>query len=198
MPQPRVETPHDFFPVAPHKFIVLSVCTLNIYTLYWCYQNWWRIRQRTAEHLSPFWRAVFAPFWGFSLFARVAAGAAERGMPVGWNPTLLGLAYLITTALGTLPDPWWLVNLAAFVPFLPVVQSIQRLNQADAATESRNEAYSGANVATIVVGGVIVLLAVMGTFMVEEEADEFEPLPESTGWTSSRPVEPAHAAYFTS
>ena len=198
VPQSRVETPHDFFPVAPHKFIVLSVCTLNIYTLYWCYQNWWRIRQRTAEHLSPFWRAVFAPFWGFSLFARIAARAGERGMPVAWNPTLLGLAYLISTALGTLPDPWWLVNLAAFVPFLPVVQSIQQLNQADAATESRNDAYSGANVATIVVGGVIVLLAVMGTFMVEEEADEFEPLPESTGWTSSRLVGPAHAGYFTS
>jgi hypothetical protein len=196
--QARVETPHAFFPVATHKFIVLSVCTLNFYTLYWCYQNWCRIRQRTAERLSPFWRAVFAPLWAFSLFARIAAGAGERGVPVVWSSTLLGLAYLILTALGTLPDPWWLVNLAGFVPFLPVVQTIQQLNEADTATESRNEAYSGANVATILVGGVIVLLAVAGTFMVEEEQEEFEPLPESTGWTSSRSDGAAHARYLTS
>lgn len=193
----RVETPHDFFPVAPHKFIVLSVCTVNFYTLYWCYQNWRRIRERSTEQLSPFWRAVFAPLWAFSLFGRIAAQAGKPGVAVVWNPTLLALAYLIMTALGTLPDPWWLVNLAAFIPFLPVVHSIQQMNESDAATESRNEAYSGANVATILVGGVIVLLAVLGTFMVEEEQEEFEPLPESTGWTSSRPVALVQAGYFT-
>ena len=192
---PRVETPHDFFPVAPHKFIVLSVCTVNLYTLYWCYQNWRRIRERTGEQLSPFWRAVFAPVWAFGLFARIAEHSAARGIKVVWSPTLLALAYLIMTGLGMLPDPWWLVNLAGFVPFLPVVQTIRQLNERDAATESRNESYSGANVATILVGGVIVLLAVAGTFMSEEEAMEFEPLPESTGWTSSCPGAPAHGGY---
>jgi hypothetical protein len=97
-----------------------------------------------------------------------------------------------------LPDPWWLVSLACFLPFLPVVHTIQQLNEGEAATESRNAAYSGANVATILVGGIIVLLAVVGTFMSEEEdQQEFEPLPESTGWTSSRRAEASHAGYFT-
>ena len=198
----RVETRHQFFPVATHKFIVLSVCTLNFYTLYWCYQNWWRIRERTGEQLSPFWRAVFAPLWVFSLFSRIAEQAAKRGMAVVWSPTFLGVGYLVISGFGMLPDPWWLVNLAAFVAFLPVVHTIQQLNEGDAATESRNEAYSGFNVATVLVGGVIVLLAVAGTFMSEEEQEEFEPLPESTGWTSSRPGRPVdvtrHLGYFTS
>jgi len=193
-----VEARHQFFPVAAHKFIVLSVCTLNIYTLYWCYQNWWRIRERTGEQLSPFWRAFFAPLWAFSLFARIARQAGEHGVTVGWSPTLLGLAYLIMSGFGMLPDPLWLVTLASFLPFLPVVQTIQRLNQDEAATESRNAAYSGANVATIMVGGIIVLLAILGTFMSPgEDEQEFEPLPEATGWTSSRPGAAAHAGYFT-
>ena len=199
---PRVETRHQFFPVAPHKFIVLSVCTLNFYTLYWCYQNWRRIRERTGEHLSPFWRAVFQPIWLFSLFSRITGQAAERGVIVVWNSMLLGLGYLLICVAGTFPDPWWLVSLAGFIPFLPVVQTIQQLNDGDAATETRNEAYSGANVATILVGGVIVLLAVAGTFMSEEEEEEFEPLPEATGWTSSlsgSPADPSRqAGYFTS
>ena len=201
MQQPsRAVTRHAFFPVAPHKFIVMSVCTLNIYTLYWCYQNWWRIRERTGEQLSPFWRAFFAPFWAFSLFARIAGQTGEQGVTVGWSPTILALGYLLMSAFVILPDPWWLLNLACFLPFLPVVQTIQRLNEREAATESRNEAYTGANVATILVGGIIVMLAVAGTFMSEEEEEEFEPLPESTGWTSSLPGSQDHTrlGYFMS
>jgi hypothetical protein len=190
----RTLSRHEFFPVALHKFVVLSVCTLSFYSIYWCYQNWWRIRERTGEQLSPFWRAVFEPFWVFSLFARIRDHAAERGIAAGWSPTLLGVAGLFFCAIGSLPDPWWLVGLAGFIPFLPVVQTIQMLNESDAATESRNEAYSGANLATILVGGAIVVLAVAGTFMREEEEEEFEPLPESTGWTSSRPGIPADAS----
>src|SRR5215210_6972122 len=186
---PKIQTRHEFFPVALHKFVVLSLCTLSFYTVYWCYQNWWRIRERTGEQLSPFWRAVFEPFWVFSLFGRIREHAAERGVRAAWNPTLLGLSYLFLCAMGSLPDPWWLAGLGGFIPFLPVVQTIQQLNERDAATESRNESYSGANVATILVGGIIVMLAVAGTFMSEEEEEEeFQPLPESTGWTSSLPA----------
>jgi hypothetical protein len=196
----RAETRHGFFPVAPHKFVVLSLCTLNIYILYWCYQNWWRIRERTGEQLSPFWRAFFAPFWAFSLFARIGGQARDHGVTVGWSATLLASGYLLMSAFVILPDPWWLLNVACFLPLLPAVQSIQRLNEREAATESRNEAYTGANVATILVGGIIVLLAVVGTFMTEEEEEEFEPLPESTGWTSSLPGSQAQTGlgYFTS
>jgi hypothetical protein len=201
MQQPaRAETRHGFFPVAPHKFIVLSVCTLNIYTLYWCYQNWWRIRERTGEQLSPFWRAFFAPVWAFSLFTRIDAQASQHGVTVSWSPTLLASGYLIMSGFVFLPDPWWLVNLACFFPFLPAVQTIRQSNEHEVATESRNEAYTGANVATILVGGIIVMLAVAGTFMTEEEEEEFEPLPESTGWTSSLPGSQAQTGlgYFTS
>jgi hypothetical protein len=156
------------------------------------------VRERTGEQLSPFWRAFFAPVWVFSLFIRIAGQANEHRVTVNWNSTALGLGYLIMSGFGMLPDPWWLVSLACFLPFLPVVQTIQRLNEGEAATESRNAAYSGANVATVLVGGIIVLLAVVGTFMGEEEDEqEFEPLPEATGWTSSRLGTAAHVGYFT-
>jgi hypothetical protein len=201
MQQPaRAETRHEFFPVAPHKFVVLSVCTLNVYILYWCYQNWWRIRERTGEQLSPFWRAFFAPIWAFSLFTRINAQASQRGVTDSWSPTLLASGYLIISGFVFLPDPWWLVNLVCFFPFLPAVQTIRHLNEHEVATESRNEAYTGANVAVILLGGIIVMLAVAGTFMTEEEVEEFEPLPESTGWTSSLPDSQVQTGlgYFTS
>jgi hypothetical protein len=203
LPVPQTSKPpirHELFPVGLHKFVVLSLCTLSFYSLYWCYQNWWRIRERTGEQLSPFWRAVFEPFWVFSLFGRIRHHAAQRGITAAWNPTVLGLGYLFFCVMGSLPDPWWLVGLAGFIPFLPVVQTIDQLSVGEVATESRNEAYSGANVATILIGGAIVLMVVAGTFMSEEEEEEFEPLPESTGWTSNLPRTSVGAGhgYFTS
>ncbi len=60
---PSAQMTCPLFPVATHKFIVLSVCSLGIYELYWCYQNWKRLKQASGERLSPFWRAVFAPLW---------------------------------------------------------------------------------------------------------------------------------------
>ena len=178
---PQAASLYPYFPVATHKFIVLSLCTLNFYTLYWCYNNWWRLRQRSGEVLSPFWRAFFAPLWVFSLFGRISSDARGRGLTVGWSSALLGVIYLIVSAMGAVPEEWWLVSLAGFVPFVPVVHTISQMNQTDGATESRNVSYSGANVAAILLGGLILLLAVVGTFMPEEYD---EALPEDTGWST--------------
>jgi hypothetical protein len=185
---------HSFFPVATHKFIVLSLCTLNLYTLYWCYQNWSRIRQDTGENLSPFWRAFFAPLWGFSLFGRISQQARERGMRVAWSSGFLATLYLVVCAIGAAPPPWWLISLAGLVPFLPVVATVRRLTDAEAVTEARNDSYSGGNVATIIVGGLLVLLAIAGTFAPEET---FEVQSDSiTGWTSVLDSKGGNAIHF--
>jgi hypothetical protein len=102
--------PLPLFPVATHKFIVLSICTFGIYELYWCYQNWKRLKTSSGENLSPFWRAFFAPLWGFSLFKRIRAEAVSAGVPVEWNSGVLATFYLVLTITWRLPDPWWLIS----------------------------------------------------------------------------------------
>lgn len=154
---------HPFFPVATHKFVVMSICTFGIYELYWCFKNWQRIRHRTGENLSPFWRAFFAPLWGFSLFRRIRAFADGQSISVGWSPGVSATFYLLLTASWRLPDPWWLISLASFVPFLAVVETTGQINGTSHATEGANASYSGGNIATIVIGGLIWLLAVVGT-----------------------------------
>lgn len=116
------------FPVATHKFIVLSICSFSIYELYWCYQNWKRLKTASSQNLSPFWRAFFAPLWGFSLFRRIRATALANGVIVGWSAGALGTFYLILFGLWRLPDPWWLISFASFIPMVPVQQAAQRVN----------------------------------------------------------------------
>lgn len=157
------------FPVATHKFIVLSISTFSIYELYWCYKNWKRLKTVSGENLSPFWRAFFAPLWGFSLFKRIRAAAVSAGVPIDWSSGALATFYLILHMTLRLPDPWWLISFGTVIPMIPVQQAAQRVNERHAAmnTEVRNDNYSTANVATIVIGGSLLILAVIGTFIPE-------------------------------
>ena len=157
-----------YFPVATHKFIVLSVCTFGMYDIYWFFQNWRRIQERTRGSLSPFWRAVFAPFWAFSLFRHIHDDARRAGVEPGWRAGLLGVLYFVLTALWRLPDPWWLVCMLAFLTILPVLRTTQRLNAGRQAREWRNTDYSIVNVLTIIVGGALFLMALIGTLLPAE------------------------------
>jgi len=157
------------FPVATRKFIVLSICTFGIYELYWCYQNWKRLKAASGENLSPFWRAFFAPLWGFSLFKRIRAAAVSAGVPVDWSSGALATFYLVLDMTWRLPDPWWLISFGTLIPMISVQQAAQRVNERHVAlnTEGRNDNYSTANIATIVIGGLFLILVVIGTFMPE-------------------------------
>jgi hypothetical protein len=155
---------YAFFPVATHKFVVMSICTFGLYELYWCFKNWQRIRQRSGENLSPFWRAVFAPLWSFSLFRRIRDYARHQQVTVNWSPGWLGTLYLLLRASGGLPDPWWLISFVAFMPIVAVVRTTYAIHEKEKAPESLNTSYSDANRAWIILGGSLVILAIMGAF----------------------------------
>ncbi len=157
------------FPVATHKFVVMSLCTFGIYELYWCYQHWDRIRVASGESMRPIWRAIFAPLWAFSLFRRIRYVAHSAGVPAGWSAGALAGCYLVLNIMWRLPDPWWLISFASVLPMIPVQRTAQRVNELHVtnSTEGRNDRYSAANVTMIVIGGLILALSVIGTFLPE-------------------------------
>jgi hypothetical protein len=46
---PQRETAPTFFAVSISKFIVLSICSIGIYDLYWFYKNWQFVRARSRQ-----------------------------------------------------------------------------------------------------------------------------------------------------
>lgn len=157
------------FPVATHKFIILSIFTFTAYSFYWFYQNWKRLKAASQETLSPFWRTAFAPLWGFSLFSRIRAMASEQGMSTDWSPAVLGTGFLALNLAWNLPDPWWWISWAVLLPLIPVQQTAHRMNEiyANSVKESRNETYSPGNVVMIVIGGLILALLIISAVMPE-------------------------------
>ena len=158
------------FSVSVSKFAVMSLCTFGIYELYWAYKHWDAMRRREQEKLSPFWRAFFAPLWGFSLLPRLQQLTAVFGVPATWSGSALALAYFLLHISYRLPDPLWLVSLLSFLPLLVVQRSVNELHRTVVPAAPRNDSYSGLNVAGIVLGGLLLLLAILGTLMPPPDA----------------------------
>ena len=105
----------SFFSATPLKFVVMSICTLGIYQLYWFYKNWKLIKERTGQEIWPFWRAFFCPIWAYSCFKEINSRTGG-GLPIG----LLAIAYFAISVVWKLPDPYWLISLFSFLPLIPV------------------------------------------------------------------------------
>jgi hypothetical protein len=165
---PALQGDHSptFFPVATHKFVVLSICTFGLYELYWFYKNWQWVKESQHSNLSPFWRAFFAPLWAYQQFRHVQEQAKAERVLTKWNSGILALFYFVLMVTWRLPDPLWLISMGSFIPLMPVQQTINRINRLHSGSTHINSSYSGWNIALIIVGGILVLLAILSTFLV--------------------------------
>ncbi|HEX6747783.1 MAG TPA: DUF4234 domain-containing protein [Longimicrobium sp.] len=160
---PAAVAEDELHPLAIHKLVLLSIFTLGLYELYWFYRNWKRVRARTGEDISPFWRAFFAPLWAYSMFEEVDRQALAQQMEVGWSSIALGAAYFLLSAAWRLPDPWSLITFVGFLPLLPVQASINAM--AARRGVRADDSFDGRHYAAFAVGSLLLLLAVAGTLL---------------------------------
>lgn len=150
-------------PLAIHKLVLLSLCTIGLYQVFWFYRNWTRVRERTGRNLSPFWRAFFAPIWSYSLFDEVADQARAAQVRVAWSPMVHALAFFLLSAFWRLPGQWSLLCFLSVLPLVPVQLTI---NQMAALRGVRpDDTFDRRHVTVVVIGGILVVLAVIGAFL---------------------------------
>ena len=91
----------------------------------------------------------------------------QSGVSVTWSPGAMATLYFLLVASWRLPDPWWLISIASFLPLLPVQRTTMEANARSEAIEGMNRSYSLGNIVVVVIGGLMVLLAVLGTLLPE-------------------------------
>lgn len=99
-----------YFSVSPLKLVVMSICTLGIYDLYWYYKNWRLIKEREQLDIMPFWRAFFAYFFCYSCFKKIRGTAASLNLNRYIAAGPLATGWIIVAILWKLPDPYWLLT----------------------------------------------------------------------------------------
>lgn len=156
-----------YFAVSLLKLTVMSICTLGIYELYWFYKNWNLIKQRERTNISPFWRAApfFVLFFCHDCFSRIRADAASLGLHKSFPADPLAAGWIITSILWPLPDPYWLISMLAFLFILPVQALANRINSTITPHHNPNRRFTAWNLVSVVVGAIIIILALIGTFL---------------------------------
>lgn len=154
-----------FFPVGLWKLGLMSVCTLGIYPVYWSFRNWKLLRDHDGMEISPFWRSAFYPLWSFSLFRIIRGKARDSGIPVSFSPNGMGLAVVFFNAIVRLPDPFWLLSLLSFVPLVMVQSTVTEINRLHAPLADANEELSGKNLLALILGGSMIVLALIASFL---------------------------------
>jgi hypothetical protein len=178
-PAPGADGAPVFFAVSMRKLLVMSLCSFGLYQIYWWYQNWKLVRARTGEKVSPALRTLFSVFFCYSLLKRIRNQRPD--LPSGRLAAgPLTAAWTILSLLCKLPDPYWVIAFGAMLTLLPVQAAANTVNRAVAPGHDPNARLSRLNWATVVVGGALFVLVLIGAFV---------PDGDGTG-TGSTPAAP--------
>ena len=153
-----------FFPVSQTKLLVLSFCTLGLYEVYWFYQQWKLVRDRTGERMVPAMRAIFAVFFVYQLFDKVRKHDPESSA-ASLSAGPLAAAWIVLALLWKLPDPYWLLTFLGIFVLLPVQGAMNAVNRRADPKHDPNTRFSAWNWVAVGLGGPFFLLAVVGAFL---------------------------------
>ena len=158
-----------YFPVSSTKLVVMSACTLGLYQIYWAWNCWEYVKARDDKRFNPAWRSVyvFSFFFNFLLFWDISREAG-LSKPMSLARSVgLGFAYGGCWNLGTvLQDSRWSPTiLLSFFVLIPVQAQINRINEFEAPGHDPNRRFSAANITAVVVGGLVLLLGLVSTFL---------------------------------
>lgn len=98
-----------FFVVSPTKVMLLSICTLGVYQLYWFYMHWQRWRRGRSETVWPVARAIFALFYVHALERRIGDVLDARAVTRHRATFAAATLYVVLTALdigSAIAWPW--------------------------------------------------------------------------------------------
>jgi hypothetical protein len=151
-----------YFAVSPIKLVVMSVCTLGFYQIYWFYKQWVLIKQRSEPLIIPWARALFGVFWCYSCFECIRNDERileiESDLPAG----PLAVGWIAASLAWRLPQPYFLIGLLGPLLLVPVQRHINHINQMVAPNHDENSRFSVWNGLAIAVGGIFLALAIVG------------------------------------
>ena len=142
----------QFSPVRMDKFIILNLVSFNFYLLIWFYRQWRYVKESEGTNIWPGMRALLGLFTYSRLLSRI---------PGVENQFLLALTFFLFIFTARLPDPWGLIGILMFLPVVPAVTAINRLNE-KVGEKPLSFRWRKRSVVPVVVGIPIVILTLVG------------------------------------
>ena len=173
----RLEISDEFYVVSRKKFIVLYFCTLGIYSIYWFYKNWKLQKICLDESYWPVMRGIFNIFFTHDLLRKIDKKLKNPNKKHYWDHDGLSTQIVVITILSNIlgrmsmkyigspyTDIGSLVLTGITGYLLLKVQMAANLACDDPSGESNNK-FSGLNIFWIVIGSILTILSIVGTFI---------------------------------
>ena len=153
-----------FFAVSKAKLVVMSVFTWGLYQIYWFYKNWQAVEQQEGSGIMPVARAFFSVFFCYALFEKMRTQASAIGVSGNlFKPGVQAAGWIILTIVpNQLPSILFVLGLFAVLFLLPVQHTINQIHAIESQGVAINDKFSGGNIAGIIIGGILLLLAIVG------------------------------------
>jgi hypothetical protein len=154
-----------YFSVSPKKLILMSVCTLGVYDLYWFYKNWTYVRYRGRVRIRPALRSSFAIFYCYAIFAEIKTSAEKDKTGISFPAGPLACAWIAAKFLAYLPGPYGLISYAAPLCMISVQLAANRINDVLSPGYSQNYRCTTGNIITVAIGGLVFVAGIVGSFL---------------------------------
>jgi len=166
--QPDNDARLAHFAVSTTKLVVMSICTLSFYLIYWFYKHWKVIKDREGSDIIPMMRAIFAVFFVYSLFTNIRDEANRLGVKSVANVGVAAIGWILITLIGNSTEWFGYVSLLSVVFVVPVQACANRINEHVSPDHDPNSRFTGWNVVWIVVGILLTALSIVGLTLSEE------------------------------
>jgi hypothetical protein len=179
-----VEAPQDvnaaaFYIVGKKKFLIMLIGTLGLYGLYWFYKHWAIQKTVTHEKIQPAARSIFNIFFTHSLAKRIAMTIQAKSIPYVWSAGKNATAYVLGSIVGNIADrisanggrdAYWfdLLSLITMIISFTALYNIQKAANVacDDSEGLSNSQLTAANIAWLVLGGLLWALILFGLYEV--------------------------------
>ena len=101
----------------------------------------------------------------YALFEKVRSSAASLKVSHSVSVQVLATGWILLSTLLILPDPYGLIALLSILFLIPVQQAANRINESLVPGHDRNERFTAWNKVAFVIGGLLFILVVIGTFV---------------------------------
>lgn len=129
--QPHIQQSSIYYPyyaVPRDKLVIMSVCSLGLYVLYWLYRNWMCVKYREGTKIRPLWRAYFSVLYFYPLARRLRRLMKAEGLSHGIYPLAFLGVYIFGYLLSYDESLMFVLSYIVVVPIYAMNEAVRGLN----------------------------------------------------------------------
>ncbi|BDS13119.1 hypothetical protein [Aureispira anguillae] len=149
-----------------NKFTILYLLSFGLYGFWWTYKVWRFFKEKDELDIIPGARAFFSILFLHALFENIQKYAKSNHYTETYSSTILFIAFVAINMLSRLPDPFWLVSLLGFIPFMPPLKAYNySVQNSDDYRAIEKEGFNSRQLIVLLLGLILWMLILVGIFM---------------------------------